>query len=117
MIQIDLPRPPSVNALWRYFRGHVYRTKRYRQWIKQADALYMCLPREDRKRIRGSYVATILISGARGDIDNYIKASLDWLQNIGVTDNDKNCQSVFAKRVLKRYAPMGMRIILDKPPE
>lgn len=88
-----LPIPPSVNRLYYAKRGRP-RTKEYRAWLAEADkwAMMQDLGRgTGKKRISGKYTATIVLPRIRGDADNRIKATLDWLASRGITDDDRHC--------------------------
>ena len=112
-ITIDLPRPPSLNRLWTYGRRRVFKSKRYTAWIKQADKHLMIAPK--RKGVKGKFKITMFISGKRkdSDLDNFWKATLDWLQGVNLIENDCLCVEQHAYLVDKSEAPLGMRIFLD----
>lgn len=112
-IVIDLPRPPSLNSLWNYGRRKVWKSKRYRAWIDLADKLLMTGPKI--KGVKGKFKITMFISGARksSDLDNFWKATLDWLQRVHLIENDCLCVEQHAYKVDKPEAPKGMRIFLD----
>ena len=93
---IDLPRPPSVNRIW---RNH-HRSAGYMAWIEQADALIMAHGGlRGREMIRGHFTALIEIkpTSIRCDLDNRIKAVLDYAQRIALISNDQNCMEITAK--------------------
>jgi crossover junction endodeoxyribonuclease RusA len=109
-ITIDLPIPPSVNAIWRSGRGRVYRSEKYLDWTAAADALVMANRQYPKRKIGGHFSAHICLSEdhGRGDLDNKIKAVLDWAQSRDLIRNDKDC-----RRLTAEYAAVdGCRLIL-----
>jgi Holliday junction resolvase RusA-like endonuclease len=115
-ITLDLPMPPSINALWRAGKGRVRRSLPYTQWIKRADAHCMAGRTFHRHHaIAGPFKATILFrQGARGDLDNRAKAVLDWAQSRELVTDDKNCQTLILEWVSPDFAPDGCRLILTE---
>lgn len=90
--------PPSVNAIWRHTRGgKTYRTAAYMTWIRGEE--WNIMPQLiGQKRFVGPVYVTIAMKRPRAnsDIDNRIKAILDFLQHIGAIDNDKHVYGVNA---------------------
>lgn len=115
-IVIDLPYPPSVNRLWRSSStdgtSRVYLSPSYIKWKKAADAL--ATGKLTAKPVCGAFEADIVVcapdKGARGDIDNRIKAVLDWTQRVGVVLDDKHCRRLTIEWVERFRAPYGCRI-------
>lgn len=115
---MDLPFPPSVNRIWRQGkngRNNVYLSAEYRAWIRQAN-MAVVVNGTWRKRVKmpGLFRALIqLDTGQRaGDVDNRIKAVLDWAQRSELIVDDKLCEEVTAKWVPSADAPRGCRLIL-----
>lgn len=84
---LDLPIPPSTNALWRYGQGKVHRSAEYMAWIKQAGWEL----RLQKPTPIPSPVAIRLKAGLPDkprDLDNLAKAALDLLQAHGVVADD-----------------------------
>lgn len=114
-IMLEIPRPPSVNTIWRSRRGHggkptYYLNRRYQTWKRACDNL--CLANGWHKNpVKGRFVCTIVIDEMkrRGDCDNRIKATLDWLRRAKITDDDSFCDRVTAEW---GYAPEGCRVFL-----
>jgi Holliday junction resolvase RusA-like endonuclease len=92
---LDLPCPPSVNALWRSNRGRVHKSGAYTKWLGQADiAAVVGKYMRGRKTILGAFEARVRVvrSATKADIDNIgSKALFDWAQSRGFIANDKNC--------------------------
>jgi len=88
-IVVELPLPPSINALWRSSRGRVHRSRRYLSWLKEAGwELVLQKP----KRIAGP-VAIAVAAGRpdrrKRDLDNIAtKAVLDLLTAHGIVADD-----------------------------
>ena len=90
--------PPSVNAIWRHTKGgKTYRTQGYMTWIKGEE--WNVQPQLIKQhRFRGPVYVTLAMKRPRAnsDIDNRIKAILDFLQHIAAIDDDKNVYGVNA---------------------
>jgi Holliday junction resolvase RusA-like endonuclease len=99
-IVLDLPTPPSVNALWRSGRKRVYRSKAYLDWLRAADAELMVRRQMPKLKISGPFEAHVTLSRkhARGDLDNRAtKALWDFLQSREIIRNDSDCQRLTAE--------------------
>ncbi len=99
---IDLPFPPSTNAIWaRGGHGRVRLSKDYMAWKEQADkfVLYTGAWRSAHK-ITGHFTAAIILDESErnraGDLDNRIKAVLDWCQSRDLIRNDRDCEKLCA---------------------
>ncbi len=117
IIQVDWPRCPSTNRLWRSRRTKsgklsVYPNKSYTDWMRQAAGHWLLQRPKGFKTITGPYQTTIVIAKdyRRRDLGNYEKAISDAAQTLNIVANDKNCM-----RFLIEYgeAPMGMRVIFQ----
>jgi crossover junction endodeoxyribonuclease RusA len=118
---VDLPYPPSVNRLWRSTaaeKNRVYLSPSYVKWKGAADALLFADRNWHRKgKITGAFHIDISLCPTsqghpRGDLDNRIKAVLDYLQRVEIIANDKNCQRLLAEWVDLSRAPHGCRVAL-----
>ena len=103
---VDLPFPPSVNRVWRAQRKAdgmtVARSPEYRAWLRSADMQAIANGTwRHRVKMPGRFTATIELSAAMrlGDLDNRIKAVLDWAQRVELITNDKHCEEVTARWV------------------
>ena len=88
-IRLELPLPPSVNALYANVpgKGRV-KTKAYREWIRAA--WYVSLPAHPYARIEGSFTAEVAIFQPKGgDLDGRLKALFDFCKTIGAIKDDK----------------------------
>jgi Holliday junction resolvase RusA-like endonuclease len=93
-VTLQFAAPPSVNASTRNVpgKGRV-RTKDYSDWLKEAGwQLNMQKP----GHVAGKYHLTMKVRRAslRRDLDGYLKLVLDLLVNMGVTDDDRHCESI-----------------------
>jgi crossover junction endodeoxyribonuclease RusA len=93
---IVLPFPPSVNRLWRQFKGRTILSAEGRKYRKAvADSLYVA------KYQHGDVMATwgcpdafsvhikaFMPDARRRDLDNLLKASLDALTHTGLWEDD-----------------------------
>jgi Holliday junction resolvase RusA-like endonuclease len=97
--EILLPWPPSTNNLWRYASGRKpYPSDDYKMWKRNADSIYQAYSRQW-VPIKGRFNAELTFNQKhrnRSDIDNRIKPCLDWLQRVGLIENDKLCSSLNA---------------------
>lgn len=119
-IVVDLPYPPSVNKIWRSTAAisskRVYLAPSYVLWKTHADALLMSERGWTKKRLAGPFEIEIDLccpaKHPRGDLDNRIKAVLDYLQRAEIVSNDKYCQRLLVQWVEQERAPHGCRVIL-----
>lgn len=114
---MDLPFPPSTNSIWRQSGNGVILSGVYKAWKKEADMAVIangCW----RKRVAmpGPFEAMVLLDRALRtpamDVDNRIKAVLDWAQRVELVVNDSRCEDVHARWVATTEAPRGARLIL-----
>lgn len=117
-IEIDLPIPISVNAIWRSNRGGVHRSEAYAKWQKEADALLLSQRGWRNKKITGKFTALLLLNermmNQSSDGDNFMKAPLDYAKRIGliVDDSIKYARQWTIKLGDDESAPCGARLIL-----
>lgn len=115
-VVVDLPRPPSLNRLWRFGRGRMYRSKAYMDWLRQADLHWLCAkPKMRVKGILGTFQAEIILSRPdkrRRDVDNGVKAVLDWAQRVEIIENDSLCEQAIIRYGKPEEAPLGVRLII-----
>ena len=112
---LDLPMPPSVNAIWRSRRGTngkpmFYLDHKYKAWKLECDGIYMAT--RPKVRFRGPVKVDIILSRAkrRGDTDNRQKALLDFLQRAEIVANDSQVEDVRARW---GEAPSGCRVTVE----
>ena len=84
-----LPYPPSVNRLWRFAGGRMYRSKVYNDWAVEAERHIVHQPRVP------IFTVPVFLELAVGrpdkrrrDLDNVNKAILDILQHLEVLEDD-----------------------------
>lgn len=118
-VAIDLPFPPSVNRIWRNGSSgadSVYLAPSYVKWKKAADALLYSSREWRSVKITGRFTAEIFVcppkGHQRGDLDNRIKAILDYLQHVGIIVDDKYCMRLTIEWVDPARAPEGMRVVV-----
>lgn len=104
---INLPVPPSVNALYANNKGNGkgrFKTKKYEAWIEEADVWVLARRRESRLRLweeptKGWINLTIKIpADTPGDVSNRTKAVEDYLVSRNITGDDKNNWMVSIER-------------------
>jgi Holliday junction resolvase RusA-like endonuclease len=98
-VTLKLPLPPSANGLFvngRQGRGR-FISPEYNQWQWSAyAALTQQWPFE---RITGAFHFRLTVpQNMRGDVDNRIKAALDFCVVHKITPDDRHAQSVSAER-------------------
>lgn len=112
-IEVHLPRPPSVNRIWRSNKsgnGRVSISPEYKAWKAHADILAISMGAfRGVKKIQGAFEAHIILQRGRGDLDNRIKGVLDWAQSRELVRNDSDCIKL---TVEYGDAPHGCRLIL-----
>lgn len=102
MATIELPWPPSQNAIWRHAGKVSYRTAEYKAWLIEADAAFNKQKRAGTigAPIKGPFRVDLAFDKSRRrwntDIDNRIKVCLDALQRFGVIENDSHTERLSA---------------------
>lgn len=94
VVRLDLPFPPSTNALWKKGRAGMYRAPRYMTWINAAGVE---LKRQKPRAIVGNYAIRIDLERKdkrRRDADNFIKGLSDLLVSHGVVSDDSLAEIV-----------------------
>lgn len=117
-LSLHLPFPPSVNRIWRASTQsagkQVYIAPSYVKWKNLADALLMTQRGWMMRRVTGAFEVDIALcppkGHPRGDLDNRIKAILDFLQRATIVSNDKHCQRITAYWAHQSAAPEGCRV-------
>jgi Holliday junction resolvase RusA-like endonuclease len=116
---LDLPYPPSVNRIWRASKlagKNVHLAPSYKAWRDEAGAVLMTKRGWMMHRITGLFSLDLALcppkGHPRGDLDNRIKAILDFLQRTTIVSNDKHCQLICAYWVERSMAPQGARVIV-----
>ena len=117
-LEISLPMPPSMNALWRSRRGggggrvRVYRDPRYTRWLRDAGVHWLQQRPPGFETIPGPFEATIQLGKLRlnADADNRIKPTLDALEQMGVVANDKFCRRITVER---GFTHEGIIVVID----
>ncbi len=115
MITLDLPLPPSVNRLWRNGNGKTFRSKEYKLWISQADALFLQQKSRLPKMLCGRFTSILRLvpsSNRAMDCDNRIKAALDFCVRVGLIEDDKFHDGGWYGWVIPEAAPYGCRLTL-----
>lgn len=113
---IDLPLPPSVNRIWRANKAGkhaISRSPEYTSFLSQADKYLMSVGgMRGRKTIYGAFSALIELKrpSINADLDNRIKAVLDWAEHVGLIVNDHHCVDVRA--IWSTQAFTGCRLTL-----
>lgn len=102
---LRLSPPPSVNHIWNRGRGgKVYRSRSYQTWI-QRNLFHV----GHKLALQpGPVHVSIHIHGGKGwrkgrDIDNVLKPLMDFLQHIGVIEDD--CAEVVASIYVRYHYP------------
>jgi Holliday junction resolvase RusA-like endonuclease len=104
--------PPSTNLIWRSDRGRVHKSKAYTDWLKQAGYEWLRQRREQSRSIDGNFKAILVLDKgqrSRKDLDNRIKAVLDFCAENDLVEDDKLCDAILVKWGL---APLGAHIVL-----
>ena len=97
MTPLRLPIPPSVNALYGNRRGGKgkgrFKTAAYKAWLTQSDNWILIQWRKI-KRLDSPYSVTVRVPKTRGDIDNRLKALVDYLVSRKIVPDDRHMRAV-----------------------
>ncbi len=97
-VRLTLPYPVSVNRLYRAGRGRVYKSDEYKTWIAEAHVSWLQQKHHMIvKSIKGRYrlcIDAIPPDKRRRDAGNLEKSVSDFLQAVGVIENDSLSKSV-----------------------
>lgn len=111
MITLTLPYPPSTNRLWVRAKKGMRRSDEYMAWLTEAGWLVKA---QRPGTISGPYTMSILAARPdrrRRDLDNTLKSVGDFLQHLGIIEDDSLCQSLSACWVTSGE---GVTVILEK---
>lgn len=111
---IVLPFPPSVNRMWRTFRGRMLLAKDGREY--RAAAVSACLLA--RPMAFGGAQVTVAITAwmpdnRRRDADNLFKAPLDALVAAGVIDDDSQIVALSIRKAGVDRANPRLDVLVD----
>ena len=116
-IVVDLPFPVSVNRIWRAGRKFVYRSPQYKDWQGEAYAVWLqqklTLPV---KKIAGCYSLEIVLAEPDNrlrDLGNYEKVLSDFIQSVGLIENDRLCRRLVMEYGDSDDAPLGCRLTIQ----
>ncbi len=116
--ELDLPIPPSINALWSMGKGRLRTSSIYQAWKNEADQLLLAQRKRPSKTIAGPFSADIKLSRERrkqSDLDNRAtKALFDYLQSRLFIANDKACERYSVEWTDHANAPWGARVIVKE---
>jgi len=109
---ITLPFPPSTNNLHRNVKVNVRpKSKVYTKWIKNSDAL--ALAQKPFCIFDNRVDIIVYINGGTDhyDCDNFLKAPIDYIVNLGVIKDDKKPHVKSAKAEWNDDIPKGSCMI------
>lgn len=89
-IEITLPYPPSVNAMWRYANGSVYSNRSAKEFKKEVKVLCFqngIIPFGKEKKL--CFTMRVFRPREIGDLDNRIKLILDALNKNAFYDDNQ----------------------------
>lgn len=91
MLTLSLPvAPPANNSTINCPGIGRVKSKKYRAWIKQADAHYVLQKLGRAKPIIGKYSCELTFPDRTGDLDGRIKLILDWLVKRNLVEDDSS---------------------------
>jgi crossover junction endodeoxyribonuclease RusA len=99
MIDLNIPFPPSANALWRSNRGRVHKSRKYVDWLLAAG---LKVRSQKPGKIEGQYkisIQAVRPDKRRRDLDNALKPVSDLLKSLGVIEDDSLCEMITARWV------------------
>jgi Holliday junction resolvase RusA-like endonuclease len=92
--------PVSINDIWTVARGHMIKSRRYRNW--RAETAWL-IKNQCQGRLVGSYALHVELCAPDKrprDLDNFsFKALSDAAQDAGVIENDSKCVRLKSKWV------------------
>ena len=110
-VELFLPMPPSVNAMFGNRKGGRYKTPVYAAWIEQAG-LELLTQRPG--RVSGKYEILIQVPriGTRkgSDVGNREKAISDLMTKLGVITDDSYCERI----IIEWRNGENVRIVLSR---
>lgn len=96
MIELDLPIPPTTNNLFVNAGKRRFISPVYEAWRKEA---WISLPKALPKMISGPFRFRLLLpSNMRGDVDNRIKAAMDFCVSWALCMDDRHAVAVSAEK-------------------
>jgi len=90
----------------------VHKSKSYSDWLKQAGYEWLRQRKEQPRCISGNFRAILILDStqrSRKDLDNRIKAILDFCTENQIVEDDKLCDALLVKWGL---APLGAQVVL-----
>lgn len=100
MITIDLPKPPSVNALYSNVPGRGReKTRLYRDWIEAAG--WQLLSQKPAVFEGPVDITLVFADEGRADLDNLSKAPVDLLVKHGIIKDDSR---KYVRRIVKEWS-------------
>lgn len=112
MLVLMLPFPPSVNQLWRFARGRMYRSAVYKFWADDAERHLQAQGKPETVTYKCALeIAVGRPDRRRRDIDNVNKAVLDLLQHCGVLADDSLVQDL---RTYWSDEVVGVQVIIKQ---
>ena len=100
---LTLPYPPSVNAMYRAYRGRVVTSDKYKAWKQETH--YKCAFGLRLSEARGYGDSDIEIEAKvflpdnrKRDIDNILKPTLDMLESVGYIKDDSQVRKITIER-------------------
>lgn len=93
-VVLDLPFPPSANAIWRNVGARTLKSKRYREWETAAG---WDIKAQKPGKVQGPYELELIFErkdGRKRDIGNLEKAVSDLLQTNSIIENDCMAQKI-----------------------
>lgn len=109
MITLNLPAPLSVNRTRKIdWAAH----KKTKEWLRQADALFLTQKRAIGRPIAGRFEITITLPlGSKIDADNTLKGVIDCVRRFRLVADDS---PAYMRRVVVEFgeAPTGCRVTI-----
>lgn len=93
MVALSLPYPVSTNRIWRHSKGRTHSSPEYAKWRDEALGMYQEQKRELGTPVVGHFTYHIVLNEKKrhgnADGDNRTKCVLDFLEKVGLIENDK----------------------------
>jgi hypothetical protein len=112
-LRFTLPVAPPLNNIFLNVpgKGRV-KTKRYRQWIKDADDYYLLQGLQRAEKIAVPFACHMKFpKNLRGDLDGRAKTILDWMVSRNLTIDDVHC-----RKLLLEYGGSDDSVFIEVEP-
>jgi Holliday junction resolvase RusA-like endonuclease len=114
-MNLELPLIPiSVNACWRASKGgHVYKSKRYREFLKEIDTIFETI---EYVKLEGDLILNVEFfckSKRKRDLDNLLKSLIDSLEG-KLFENDSQIVEIHCTKIIGSKEDKTILSLIEK---